>query len=42
MQHLYPGDYIINETYNPSLGTFDFNIIFEDSNKELMWKMRYS
>ena len=41
MQGLFPGEYTIEEYYNPNKGRFDARLVFEDPRKEMLWKIQH-
>lgn len=42
MHLLYPGKYVIDETWSAELGKFILVPIFEDTAEETMWLLKYT
>jgi hypothetical protein len=42
MKERFPGEYQVVEYYNPNRGIMDLKVVFEDTKKELVWKVKYS
>ena len=42
MKQRYPGNYTLVEVYNPTRGTFELSVKFDNSKEELLWKMKWA